>query len=141
VRAVPVVDASVVIDWVAPDVDPAGTALTLLGQWAADSVTVVAPRLLMEEVANALLTGVRRGRWTGADADRAFDHLEALPIELLDRPEDLSRAWDLSRRYDEHPVYDMVYLALAQRLDEPFFTADLRLVERVRLPWVRPVPE
>jgi predicted nucleic acid-binding protein len=138
---VPVVDASVVVDWVAPDVDPEGPPLTLLRQWAAEPATVVAPRLVMEEVANALLTGVRRGRWTGAEADRAFDHLEALPIELLDRPEDLSRAWDLSRRYDEHPVYDMVYLALAQRLNEQFFTADLRLVERVRLSWVRPVLE
>lgn len=137
----PVVDASVVVDWVAPDVDPEGPALTLLRQWAAEPAMVVAPRLVMEEVANALLTGVRRRRWTGADADRAFDHLEALPIELSDRTEDLSRAWDLSRRYDEHPVYDMVYLALAQRLNEPFFTADLRLAERVRLPWVRPVPE
>lgn len=132
----PVVDASVVVDWVAPDVDPEGPALQLLHRFAEEQAVLIAPRLIMEEVANALLTGVRRRRWSGEAADRAFSNLRTLPIDLMDRDEDLPRAWDLSRRYDEPPVYDMLYLALAERLGEVLYTADLRLAERVDLPWV-----
>lgn len=127
----PVVDASVVVDWVAPDVDPSGAAHRLLSRLAAAGAPLFAPRLLPEEVGNALLTGVRRGRWDGVAADRSFALLARLPVRLADVAGDLSRAWDLSRRYDEHPIYDMVYVALAERLDEELFTADERLRSRV----------
>jgi predicted nucleic acid-binding protein len=124
---VPVVDASVVVDWVAPDVDPATPAGVLLGRLAADQEELIAPRLLLEEVSNALLTGIRRGRWTGALADRAQDLLRRLPIRLVDEPRDLERAWDLARRYDAHPFYDMLYVALAERRETQLITADKAL--------------
>jgi len=125
----PVVDASVVVDWIAPGVDPGLPALALLARFVADGTEVVAPRLLMEEVSNALLTGVRRGRWSGAAADSAQALLRDLPVRLLDEPRDLDRAWDLARRYDNHPVYDMVYVALAQRRRTQLVTADAALRE------------
>src|SRR3954470_4061791 len=68
----PVVDASVVVDWVAPDVGARAPARRLLSKLVADGDDLAAPRLLMEEVGNALLTGVRRARWDGAAADAAF---------------------------------------------------------------------
>ena len=43
----------------------------------------------------------------------------------------LARAWDLARRYDEHPLYDMVYLGLAQVLGTTLYTADRALVARI----------
>jgi len=129
--SVPVVDASVVVDWVAPDADPAGPARRFLAKVAGQGTTIQAPRLLLEEVANALLTGVRRNRWTGAEADQAFDLLRDLPVSLSDDRADLDRAWELSRRYDEHPIYDMVYVALADRLHERLVTADDRLRARL----------
>jgi len=58
-RPVPVVDPSVVVDWVAPNADPGLPALAALARLAADDAELLAPRLLMEEVSNALLTGVR----------------------------------------------------------------------------------
>lgn len=127
----PVVDASVVVDWVAPDVDPAGPAGRLLARLAEEDADLVGPRLLLEEVANALLTGVRRRRWDGPAADAAYEALRRLPVALVDEPRDLERAWDLSRRYDEHPVYDMVYVAVAERRGEPLYTADERLTARL----------
>jgi predicted nucleic acid-binding protein len=131
---VPVVDASVVVDWVAPDADPDGPAMRALLGLAERSERLVAPRLLMEEVANALLTGVRRGRWDGVAADHAFADLRDLPVDLIDTPPDLDQAWELARRYDEHPIYDLVYLALARRLSTTLLTADRRLVDRLRSP-------
>ena len=132
----PVVDASVVVDWVAPDADPDGPALRLLRRLADNGETVGAPRLLREEVANALLTGVRRGRWDGAAADAAFEALRTMPVRTVDRPGDLERAWDLARRHDEHPIYDLVYVAVAERLGQALLTADAALVRRLRMPFV-----
>ncbi len=127
----PVVDASVVVDWVAPDADPTGPARLLLSHLAEADARVLAPRLLREEVANALLTGVRRSRWDGAAADSAFGLLARMPVSYVDDPDDLRLAWDLSRRYDEHPIYDLVYVAVAERLGDQLVTADERLLARV----------
>lgn len=133
----PVVDASVVVDWVAPGADPELPAIAALQRLAAAEAELLAPRLLMEEVGNALLTGVRRGRWSGAAADRAFLVLADLPVRLIDEPRDLRRAWDLARRYDDHPIYDMVYVALAERRRTELVTADAALRERLAgLDWL-----
>lgn len=136
----PVVDASVVVDWVAPHADPDGPAVRFLDAVVAEGEAVLGPRLLKEEVSNALLTGVRRRRWSGAAADRAFLLLVDLPLRLVDEPVDLERAWELSRRYDEHPVYDMLYVAVAERLRLQLVTADRVLCDRLsRLGFVRPL--
>jgi predicted nucleic acid-binding protein len=126
---VPVVDASVVVDWVAPGADPEFPAIALLARLAADEAELLAPRLLMEEVSNALLSGIRRGRWSGAAADSAQALLRRLPVRLIDEPRDLDRAWDLARRYDDHPIYDMLYVALAERRRTQLITADTALRE------------
>ena len=133
----PVVDASIVVDWVAPGVDPDGPATRLLARLSKDATPILAPRLLFEESANALVTGIRRRRWSGAEADLAFTLLRQLPVALVDEPGDLDRAYELSRRFDEHPVYDLVYVALAERLGERLVTADDTLRRRLTsLPFV-----
>jgi predicted nucleic acid-binding protein len=127
----PVVDASVVVDWVAPDTDPELPVLAVLERFAAEDAELLAPRLMIEEVSNALLTGVRRRRWTGAAADTAHGLLRQLPVRLIDEPRDLDRAWDLARRYDNHPIYDLIYVALAERRRTQLVTADLGLRRRL----------
>jgi predicted nucleic acid-binding protein len=128
---VPVVDASVVVDWIAPDADPSLPTVGALTRLVEDRAQLVAPRLLMEEVSNALLTGVRRRRWSGAAADAAHALLRDLPVRLVDEPRDLDRAWDLARRYDDHPIYDMLYVAVAERRRTELVTADRALRERL----------
>jgi predicted nucleic acid-binding protein len=128
---VPVVDASVVVDWVAPDVDPELPAVAALARLAAEEAELLAPRLLLEEVANALLTGVRRQRWSGTAADRAHALLEELPVRLVDDGRDLRRAWDLARRYDNHPIDDLLYVAVAERRGTHLITADTALRRRL----------
>jgi predicted nucleic acid-binding protein len=137
---VPVVDASVVVDLVAPDVGSDAPARILFGNWAAAGTEPVAPSLLWLETSNALLTGIRRSRWSGADADAASARLERIPLRRADSARDQARAFELARRYDNWPVYDMVYVALAERLGMEFVTADERLRARLaHLGWVRGV--
>lgn len=132
-----VVDASVVVDWVAPDVDPSLPAVRLLDRLAADDEELIAPRLLAEEVANALLTGIRRRRWSGTAADQAWELFRRLPVQLADDRRDVERAWDLARRYDAHPIYDLVYVSLAERRRSRLVTADDGLRRRlVGLDWI-----
>ena len=133
----PVVDASVVVDWVAPGAHSELPAVRTLARLADQRAELVAPRLLMEEVSNALLTGVRRRRWSGAAADTARSLLRQLPVRLVDEPRDLERAWDLARRYDNHPIYDLVYVALAERRKMQLITADSGLRQRlVGVDWI-----
>lgn len=133
----PVVDASVVVDWLAPDADRSLPAVAALDALADGGSEILAPRLLMEEVSNALLTGVRRGRWSGLEADGAQALLRDLPVRLVDQPRDLDRAWELARRYDDHPIYDLIYVALAERHGTQLVTADVALRRRlVGLDWI-----
>ncbi|MGN6782244.1 MAG: type II toxin-antitoxin system VapC family toxin [Marmoricola sp.] len=127
----PVVDASVVVDWLMPGGGDATASERAMQQLLRAAPALSAPELLDQEVGNALLSGVRRGRWSGAAADEAFELLTLLPVRRFSALGDRRRAWHLSRRYDEHPLYDMVYVALAQRLGEPLITADERLVRRL----------
>ncbi len=56
----------------------------------------------------------------------------------MDDSRDGSRAFELARRYDNWPVHDMVYVALAERVGHEFVTADEKLQARLaRLGWVR----
>lgn len=68
---------------------------------------------------------------TGAQADTSYLMLRRLPLVMVDRPADLDRAWELSRRFDEHPVHDMVYVAVAERLGQQLVTADSALRARL----------
>jgi predicted nucleic acid-binding protein len=137
---VPVVDASVVVDLVAPDVGTDAPARALFGKWAAEGTQPAAPGLLWLQTANALLTGVRRGRWSGADADAACARLERIPLRRADSAPDEARAFELARRYENWPIYDMLYVALAERIGTELITADQRLAARLaHLGWVRDI--
>jgi predicted nucleic acid-binding protein len=135
---VPVVDASVVIDWIAPAADPASPSMKTLRALTRANEAVMAPELLYVECANALVAGVRRNRWTGSEADAAYGILMRLPVTAVSDRRHLDRAWELSRRYDNHPVYDMLYAATAEALRTILITADETLLQRLgHLGWVR----
>lgn len=133
----PVVDASVVIEWISPDAAATSPAISLFNRLAAQGADVIGPRLLLEEVSNALISGIRRKRWTGAAADSSHALLIRLPLRVADDYRDLLRGWELARRYDNHPLYDMIYVALAERTGTDLITADESLRRRLaHLGWV-----
>jgi len=133
----PVLDASVVVDCVAPGIDSSSPAMRTMRRLAAERAEIVAPRLLLTECANALLTGVKRGKWSGAAADLAYGFLAKLPLRLADDAQHLDRAWELSRRYDNHPIYGMVYVAVAEAAHTTLITADATLRTRLtHLSWI-----
>lgn len=133
----PVVDASIVIDWISPDASAATPAVRLFTRLSLRGADILGPRLLLEEVSNALISGIRRRRWSGAAADASQELLLRLPVRIGDDQRDLVRAWELARRYDNHPVYDMFYVALAERTRTELITSDASLRRRLaHLSWI-----
>src|SRR5919198_2103472 len=120
-----VVDASVALKWVIPEV-LSDRAETLRGR--ADRL--LAPDLLLPEAANALWKKLIRRVITAREAAQALDLLMASGLDVRPSGPLLGRALELARRL-RHPVYDCVYLALAQGEDATLVTADQRLITRV----------
>lgn len=120
-----VVDASIAVKWVIPEV------LSDLADRVRDGTEdLLAPDLLLVEVANALWRKTTAREISAREADAAFDLVRRSGIDLRPAGPLLPRAMDLARRLD-HPVYDCVYLALAEREKASFVTADQRLLRRL----------
>ncbi len=120
-----VIDASVAVKWVIPEV------LSEQADRVRDSdEDVLAPDLLLVEVANALWRKTAAREITAREADDAFDLVRASGIDLRPTGPLVPRAMDLARRLG-HPVYDCVYLALAERERAALVTADHRLLRRL----------
>lgn len=140
-RAVAIVAASVVAELIAPDADTAATAAALFDCWVQTGEELHASAILPLAVTNALLTGARRQRRDGQAADAAARLVASLPMTLHDDGRDRHRAWELARRYDNHPVHNMLYVALAERLGEPLVTVDHKLRRRLAHPGLVLRPE
>ncbi len=120
-----VVDASVAVKWIIPE---------MLSD-EADHVRdgdddVLAPDLLLVEVANALWRKTAAREISPREAEAAFDLVSRSGIDLRPAAPLLPRAMEMARRLG-HPVYDCVYLALAEREHAAFVTADQRLLRRL----------
>ena len=121
-----VVDASVALKWLVdePDSELADRLLDRTDEF-------LAPELLVAEVINAAWKRRRLRDITDAQFDdiviRISDGLISLrPLRPL-----APRAAALARELD-HPVYDCLYLALAEAEDAPLVTADRRLLALAR---------
>lgn len=120
-----IVDASVAVQWIAEE-DTSALSDSLL-----ERNDLAGPELLQTEVANAL----RRKVWTGdMSLDQAKAGLEFIreKVAMLRVPADLlDRALEMSHLM-YHPIYDCIYLALAERHDAPVVTYDQDLLEKAR---------
>ncbi len=130
-------DAGLALKLVFPEADSTH-ALALWDGWRLNQATVVAPTLWGYEVTSVVRNRVHRGLFPAADEETAVATLHRLPIQLL-YPDALhDHAAQLARRFNRSAAYDAHYLALAEMLGCPFWTADERLFNAVRndLGWV-----
>lgn len=120
-----VIDASVAFKLVVEEPDS-----EIAIDWLARA-ELTGPTLLHAEVSNALWKRVRRNELAGGGEleDRLADL--ARYVRTIDETPQLPRALALAIELD-HPVYDCVYLALAEAYDEELLTADSRFVRRLQ---------
>lgn len=123
-----VVDASVVIKWFIPEAD-SDMAVKLRDRHIEGSLTLMAPDLLVYEVANALSCH------PDLSVEEIKEDLEALLMLDLDliQPsgEFVSSIAEDARKYTVS-VYDSSYLALAEATSSSLITADRKLYEKAK---------
>lgn len=104
----------------------------LIRQLQADNTTFHAPILLRYEVVAVSRKAVYQGRVTPDEGLRARDRLLNYPVALYFDDDLLKRGYELATAYNRPTAYDAQYLALSERLDCPFWTADERLFNAVK---------
>ena len=120
-----VVDASVAVKWLVLE-EMSDVAKELYG--AGDRL--VAPRLIATEVANALARKTTQGMLAAREARTQFNALRQFLPDLLDIDELIVPALENACAL-RHPIYDLIYLEAARRLDAQLVTADRRFVAKL----------
>ncbi len=136
-----VVDTSIVVKWVLAEAD-SHQAVNLLQEWLRREVVILAPTLLIYEVANVLYQQNRKGKLTLQETQGLLGHvLFSLKLDFgFSQDRDLTqRAIELACCFDLPASYDAFYLALAERENCEFWTADTRMLRAIKakLDWVR----
>jgi hypothetical protein len=121
-----VVDASVAVKWFVPE-----ELSERADELSASGARLVAPRLIMTELANAFFKKVRANLMKPADAVSDLAMLPRFIPEIVDHENELQpallAACDLG-----HPIYDLIYLQVASRLGLVFVTADDRFLAKLQ---------
>lgn len=119
-----VIDASVAFKLI---FDEPGTSAAIA--WAS-RVEFVAPVLLHAEIANAIWKRVHRGEIRlGASASQQLQKLGRV-VRTIDEIPYTPRAVEIALELG-HPVYDCIYLALAEAQGDRLLTADRRFLKAV----------
>ncbi|MFW6195685.1 MAG: type II toxin-antitoxin system VapC family toxin [Chloroflexota bacterium] len=130
------VDASLVLPLFIPE-QLSAQARALWRGWVSRTVDRVAPPLLQAEVTSVVRQAVYRGRLQPDEGEAAFQMFCALRIQILESRDLHRQAWQLARRFQQPRAYDAFYLAAAREAGCDLWTGDRRLVNSLRVPWVR----
>jgi predicted nucleic acid-binding protein len=124
-----VIDSSVVAKWLFIETLHE-QAMAVRQDWESATVDLIAPDLMLVEVANIIKEKQRLGLITEEEATDATLDLLALEIPTVEPQAILVRAYSLAKIF-ERTVYDALYLALADERGARFVTADMRLYNAV----------
>lgn len=126
-----VIDASVALKWFLPDEPSAEEARAIV----AAGTTLIAPDLVIAEVCNGAWRAARLGRLSGDQVGEIAASLAQFFKRLWSAAPLASRAVTIAGEID-HPVYDCLYVALAEAQQAPLVTADTVLLGKLsRAPW------
>ena len=125
-----VVDASVVAKWFLPEAFKE-KAEQVLREFLSDEIDLIAPDLIVSEVGNVMWKrSVQRKEISTNEAEQIYANFLALNLPLSHSPSIAVTALKLSIE-QEHPVYDMLYIALAEQGSCEFVTADEKLYNKL----------
>lgn len=130
-----VIDASVLAKVYLKDEEFAVIAEEILRRYAAGSIELIAPQLILYEIPSAIQAAVRRRRLDSDNAQQAIQDFFNLRIRTLGEADTLQRmieaaylrAVQLGCR-----IYDALYLVAAEVLECRLVTADSRLYDTIK---------
>ncbi len=132
-----IVDASVVVAVLIPEVDTAAAVDIIAGH-----EVLVGPPHLPAEVANALLVNARKGVISPIYRNSALERFLSLGIDIqpaVDASDTLRRVMSMADRH-ALTIYDAIYLEMASRQALPLASLDLALRQAARLEGVVVAP-
>ena len=111
-----------------------------------NQLTPCAPRLWMSETTSAVRAYLAQKQISPEEAEQALVTIHALRVEIIDEDKALClRAFELAGLLGQSKAYDAFYLAVAEKMEAEFWTADQRLRNRCRndlgLEWVHWINE
>lgn len=111
----------------------------LIENWTVDGYQIAAPYLFRYEIVSVIRKHVARGTFSEQRGKSALEGMLRQPLVLFEDDLLLRRAFELANLHGRPTAYDMVYVALAERLSCELWTADQRLVNVVStsLSWVK----
>jgi predicted nucleic acid-binding protein len=121
-----VVDASVALKWFFADEPHATEALSLVQSGEA----MIAPDLLIAETCNAAWKSFRLGRIEQGELSDIAAIIPRFLMELVGATSLTQRAAIIAVQL-AHPIYDCLYIALAEARQVPLITADVRLLAKL----------
>ena len=121
-----VVDASVALRWYL-DAPGSGAALAALE----DPQLPIAPDLVVAEVANAAWKLARAGEISSAHGSRIATAIASAFADLVPTARLVTGAYRIARDL-RHPVYDCLYLRLAELESTQLLSADGRLLRKIK---------
>lgn len=121
-----VIDSSVAFKWLISE-QHSDKALELRDEWIATTIDFIAPDFFPVELAHSLTRAERSGRILQSESLRLLASLMQTLPGLESSLFLLPRGCEISSRY-RIGVYDCLYVALAERENCEFITADTRLV-------------
>lgn len=123
-----VVDANILIAFGLADEPLHRQAKHMLSAWRTSGERLTAPRLFRSEITAVVRKAVYQQRLTPEQGRSMLARLLLYPVEFYDDDGLLKEAYDRAVRFNHPRAYDTQYMALAERLDCEFWTADERLV-------------
>jgi predicted nucleic acid-binding protein len=125
-----VLDSSVAFKWVVPELH-SDKALLLRAGYQAAVHDLLAPDIFPGEVGHALTRAERQGRITVGEALRLWSDVMTTPPRLIASLPLTLRAIAISSQA-RIGVFDCLYVALAERENCEFVTADARLISNLQ---------
>lgn len=119
-----ILDSSILLASVLVDEPLTKEAKAALAVWESATVRFSAPMLFRFEIAAVLRRAVYQRRIDAEQGRGLLRDLLAYPADFVDDDALLISAYDIATRLNLPRAYDSQYLALAERLDCDFWTAD-----------------
>ena len=125
-----VLDSSVALKWVLPEVD-SGKAIRLRDEYKNAIHELIAPDIFTPEVANGLVSAERQGRIKAGEAGSLLLDIVRQTPAIHSSSQLLIRAIEVSLS-TRQAVYDCIYLALAETQGCEMVSADDAFVRKMR---------
>lgn len=132
-----IIDSSVIAKWYLPD-EKDNQALQIQQDFSSKTIFISVPLLIFYEVNNILKNAAKSLRISNEKTYQAYEDLLQLDFTIYFSTALFKKALQLAIVFDI-TSYDASYIALAEYLKVPLFTADEKLIDKIDSKLVLPL--